>query len=312
MRYFRCEAAAEWRLVMKIYDETSEICMNNTVVTLGKFNAIHLGHQKLIQYICEEKEKEGYDTVLFSFDTSRIRHQKLITTKKERIALCERFEIDNLVFYPVNQETMSMEPEDFITRILVEKLGVKVVVTGQDFHFGRNRRGNVEMLRQYGERYDFQLIISDSVMVDGKKVSSSAIKDYLSEGLLENANKMLGYQYFIMGTVSEGKHIGRTIGTKTINIVPDNSKLLPKKGVYKTKTYVDGKSYKSITNIGTNPTVKDDGHIIVETHIFDFERNIYDSGVKIEFEKFLREERKFSDLEALRRQISLDILQANL
>lgn len=297
---------------MKIYDETRELCMKNTAVTLGKFNAIHLGHQKLIEYICKEKNAVGCSTVLFSFDTSSIYHQKLITTKEERLALCEKLGLDTVIFYPVNKETMSMEPEDFIREILVERLGVKAVVTGEDFCFGRNRRGTVEMLRQYGEQYDFQLIVSESVMIDDIKVSSSIIKEYLAEGLLERANAMLGYPYFIMGTVHEGKHIGRTIGTKTINITPSADKMLPKKGVYKTKTYIDGKSYKSITNIGTNPTVKEDNRIVVETHIFEFDRDIYHTDVKVVFEKFLREERKFSDLEALKRQILLDISQANL
>ena len=136
---------------MKVYDETREICIKNTAITLGKFNAIHLGHQRLIQYICEEKEKKGCETVLFSFDTSGVNGQKLITTKEERIALCHNFGIDHIIFYPVNEETMSIEPEYFIENVLVKGLGVKVVVTGQDFCFGRNRRGNVEMLKKYGE-----------------------------------------------------------------------------------------------------------------------------------------------------------------
>lgn len=297
---------------MKIYDETREIYIKNTAITLGKFNAIHLGHQSLIQSICHEKEKMGCETVLFSFDTSNVNGQKLITTKEERIALCNNFGIDHMIFYPVNKETMSIEPENFIEDILVKGLDVKVVVTGQDFCFGRNRRGNIKMLERYGEKYGFKLIVAESVMVEDIKVSSSVIKEYLSEGLVEKANELLGYKYFIMGRVSEGKHNGRLIDTRTINITPKNEKILPKNGVYKSKTYIDNEVYKSITNIGTNPTVKNDSQILVETHIFDFNQYIYNKDVKVEFEKFIREEKKFANLQELKSQILLDISQANL
>lgn len=297
---------------MKVYDEKREILLKNTVVTMGKFNAIHLGHQKLIQYACEQKEKQRLETVLFSFDTSYITGQKLITTKDERISLCNELGIDHMIFYPVNKETMSIEPESFIEDILLQCLDAKVVVTGEDFCFGRNRRGNVEMLRDYGEKYGFKLIVAESVTEEDIKVSSSKIKEYLSEGRVDKANEMLGYKYFIMGKVTEGKHNGRIIDTRTINIVPELNKMLPKKGVYKSKTYIDNVVYKSITNIGTNPTVKNDSQVLVETHIFDFEQEIYNKDVKVEFEKFIREERKFADLQDLKRQILLDISQANL
>ena len=302
----------EMRKDMKIYDETREIYIKNTAITLGKFNAIHLGHQRLIQSVCGEKEKMGCETVLFSFDTSNVNGQKLITTKEERIELCSDFGIDHMIFYPVNKETMSIEPENFIEDILVKGLDVKVVVTGQDFCFGRNRRGNIKMLERYGEKYGFKLIVAESVMVGEIKVSSSIIKEYLSEGLMEKANELLGYKYFIMGRVSEGKHNGRIIDTRTINITPKNEKILPKNGVYKSKTYIDNEVYKSITNIGTNPTVKNDSQILVETHIFDFNQEIYNKDVKVEFEKFIRDEKKFANLQELKSQILLDISQANL
>ena len=154
--------------------------------------------------------------------------------------------------------------------------------------------------------------MAESVMVGDIKVSSSRIKEYLSEGLIDKANELLGYKYFIMGKVSEGKHNGRIIDTRTINIIPEADKILPKKGVYKSKTYIDNEIYRSITNIGTNPTVKNDSEILVETHIFDFNQEIYNKEVKVEFEKFIREEKKFTSLQELKRQILLDISQANL
>lgn len=297
---------------MRIYDETKDICIKNSAVTLGKFDAFHLGHQKLIGIINEKKKLNGYETVLFSFDTTGIRHQSSVTTKAERADICEKLGIDNLVFYPVNEETMSIEPEDFIEKVLIKKLDAKVIVTGRDFCFGRNRRGNVEMLNKYSNDYGYELIIADDVMLDNLKVSSSNIKEYLIKGKIDSVNEMLGYNYFINGYVVPGKQNGRKIGTRTINIAPDENKVLPPRGVYKTNTYIDKNVFKSITNVGVNPTVKDDDRIVVETHILNFDKEIYDKKVKIEFVKFIREERKFSDLNALKRQILLDISEANL
>ena len=295
---------------MKIYDETKDISLNNTAVTLGKFNAFHLGHRKLIEYIKNEKNEKGYKTTIFSFDTATVFNQPLIVTKEERIEICRELDIDNLIFYPVNNETMSMEPERFIKDILIGKFDSKVVVTGKDFCFGKNRSGNVNLLKEYSEKYGYKLIIVDSVCCEGQKVSSTKIKEYLSAGMISEANKMLGYNYFIMGEIVRGKQLGRTIDKRTINIIPEEDKLVPGKGVYKTNVYLDGRLYKGITNVGINPTVDSDGKTKVETHILDFNEEIYGKTVKIEFIKFIREEKKFSDLEALKRQISLDILEA--
>ena len=297
---------------MHIYDETKDIRVNNSAVTLGKFDAFHLGHQRLINIINEKKKEYGYETVLFSFDTTGIKHLPSVTTKAERIDICNELGIDNLVFYPVNKETMAIEPENFIKDVLVKSMGAKVIVTGRDFCFGRNRRGSVEMLEKYAVESGYELIVADDVMSNGEKVSSSNIKDYLTSGNIEMSNKMLGYNYFIKGQVVAGKQNGRKIDTRTINISPDENKILPPRGVYKTNTHIDSRVFKSITNVGINPTVKEDGRIVVETHILDFNEDIYDKEVKIEFIKFIREERKFPDLNALKRQIILDISEANL
>lgn len=297
---------------MRVYDEIQDFCLKNTVVTLGKFDGIHLGHQKLVTEIAESRLRDGYETVLFSFDTSGINNQMSITTKKERILLCEEAGIDNVIFYPVNKSTMAIKAEDFIKDVIADRLGAKVVVTGRDFCFGSERRGNVGMLNSYAEIYGYRLVVVDSVLYQGKKVSSSNIKECIGQGKIEEANRMLGYSYFIYGNVVKGNQIGRTMNTKTVNVIPDKQKILMPNGVYKTKAVIGGETYKSITNVGLCPTVRSDRKITVETHIFDFDREIYDSDVKIEFEKFIREERKFSTLEELKRQILLDISQANL
>ena len=297
---------------MHVYDEVQDFYLNNTAVTLGKFDGIHLGHRRLVSEILKSRSENGYETVLFSFDTSNISNQMSLTTKKERMLLCEEAGIDNVIFYPVNKNTMAMKPEIFIKDVIVNRLGAKVVVTGRDFCFGSGRSGNVDILAEYARRYGYRLIVVDSVMQNGEKVSSSNIKECIGQGKIEQANRMLGYSYFVYGKVVKGNQIGRTIDTKTVNVFPEKNKVLMPNGVYKTNIIIDGEKYKSITNVGECPTVRNNREITVETHVFDFNREIYDSYVKIEFEKYIREERKFLNLEDLKRQILLDISQANL
>lgn len=297
---------------MHVFDEVQDFSLNNTAVTLGKFDGIHLGHQRLISEIQNSKKTEGYETVLFSFDISYINNQMSLTTKHERLLLCEQAGIDNVIFYPVNKDTMAMNPEVFIEEVIVKKLGARVVVTGKDFCFGSGRTGNVALLEKYSDIYGYRLCVVDSVMQKGEKVSSSNIKEYIGQGNIEEANKMLGHAYFIYGQVVKGNQIGRTMEMKTVNIIPEKNKLLMPKGVYKTSIIIDNKRYKSITNVGICPTVRNNKQLTVETHVLDFDKEIYDFYVKIEFEKFIREERKFLNLEDLKRQILLDISQANL
>lgn len=297
---------------MNIFDETTDFVFKNTAVTLGKFDGMHIGHRQLITRVLDEKKQYGYETILFSFDTSKMTGGKSITTKNERNLLCDEYGIDHVIYYPVNQETMSIEPEEFIEKILVGKLNVKLVVTGEDFRFGKNRRGDIGMLFQYSEKYGYELSVQKSVTLEGVRASSTRIKEYLQSGDVENAGKMLGYHYFILGDVERGQQIGRTIDARTANIIPGQDKMIPLSGVYKTAIYIDGIKYKSITNIGLCPTVRENGEITVETHIFDFDENVYGKSVKIEFEKFIRKEKKFSNIDELKNQIALDILSANL
>lgn len=296
---------------MQIYN-TVDFKMKETAVTLGKFDGVHIGHKRLISEILNGKETEGLRTVLFSFDTSKIKGQNSLTTTDERIELCKNKGIDDVIFFPVTKETMAIEPEKFIEEILVKKLDARMIVTGRDFCFGKNRSGNVEMLRAYADKYGYQLIVVDSVMMFGERVSSSKIKSCILEGDIEGANVRLGHRYFMQGEILSGKQIGRTIDTRTANIIPGENKICPPNGVYKTKILIDGVEYKSVTNVGTCPTLKDENKLTVETHIFDFDDNIYGKKVNIYFEKFIRYEKKFNNIDELKQQIALDILQANL
>lgn len=297
---------------MKIFDEITDFKINNSAVTLGKFDGLHLGHRVLIEDILDGSKKYGYKTVLFSFDTSAINGQSSITTKTERNHICMELGIEHVIYYPVNSGTMAIEPEEFIKNVLVDRLDVKRVVTGEDFRFGKKRRGDVSMLRKYSSIYGYELIVEKSVSIDGIKAGSTSIKEYIKEGRINKANEMLGYPYFIMGEVIKGNQIGRTMDARTVNIHPPDNKMLPPYGVYKTSVTVEDKKYKSITNIGLCPTVRSDSMVTAETHIFDFEKDIYGDNIKVEFEKFIRYEKKFDNIEELKRQIALDISEANL
>lgn len=291
---------------MQTYTTDDNITLMNTAVTLGKFDGIHLGHQELIkQLICEEKKE--LSSVLFSFDTTQNQGGCSLTTFRERVLLCERFGIENLILYPVNEISMSMSAKDFIKQVLVEKLGAKTVVTGNDFRFGKDRQGNVDTLLQYKNKFGYSVITVPSKMYGNDKISSSRIKNAINEGKLKEAKEMLGFSYFLVGNVVKGRQLGRTIGIRTLNIEMAISKQLPPQGVYATTTIIDGIKYKSITNIGTCPTVTDSNKIVIETHVLNFEDEIYGKEVIIIFDFFVRNEIKFQNLTQLQKQISKDI-----
>lgn len=294
-------------MTMRIFTTGDNIGLINTAVTLGKFDGLHLGHQELIRQLIQEKKQSGLSPVLFSFDTTKKQGISSLTTFRERAHLCETFGIENLILYPVNEQTMSIQAEDFIRDILVGELGAKTVVTGMDFHFGKDRKGSVDTLHQYSRIFDYSVITKPSRLYENEKISSSRIKQVMAQGKLKEAETMLGYQYFIMGNVIKGRQLGRTIGIRTLNIEVEMTKLLPPQGVYGTTAVIDGKKYRSITNIGTCPTVTDSKAITVETHVLDFEEEVYGSEVAVYFDFYIREERKFENLAALQKQICGDI-----
>lgn len=297
---------------MQIYTDYRNLKLKNTAVTLGKFDGIHRGHQKLIQRLLQEKEQRGLRSVLFSFDITTMNHQQVLTTKEERKNLCEQLGIEDVVFYPVTQNTMAMTPQQFIEDVLVQQLDAKVIVTGKDFRFGKNRMGDVNMLREYSKIYGYSLFVEDSVNYQEAKISSSNIKECILAGNLTDANEMLGYPYFVMGEIVKGKQVGRTIGTRTINIHTDSNKIVPPRGVYKTMAELNHTKYKGLTNVGLCPTVSSNNELTIETHLLDFNQNVYGQIAKIEFYQFIRPEKKFGNLDELKKQILLDISEANL
>ncbi|HHU71231.1 MAG TPA: bifunctional riboflavin kinase/FAD synthetase [Clostridiales bacterium] len=296
---------------MEYIKGSKDFQFNNCAVTLGKFDGIHLGHQYLLDAIISYK-KQGYKAVMFTFDIHpyNLLSNKEFTqiyTEEEKLAKLSRTGLDALISFPFTAETMKQEPEDFIKKILVDKLDAKVIVVGEDFRFGHKRRGDVALLEQYANTYGYKVIACEKRKFHDRIISSTAIRAELAEGKMEEVNAMLGQPYMIMGEVLHGRRIGRTLGMPTTNIVPDPSKLLPPCGVYPSKTSIRGNSYYGVTNIGYNPTVGVVPSKRVETFIFDFDEDLYGQIIEVELMTYLRPELKFDSLEELKIRMEEDI-----
>lgn len=287
---------------------------NNSAVTLGKFDGLHLGHQLLMNQVISYK-KQGYTAIMFSFllHPSNLFSDKefeLIYTEEEKRARLKKSGLDVLISYPFTEETRNMEPEAFIREILVEKLDAKIIVIGNDYRFGRQRRGDTGLLQKYEDTYGYKVIVCEKKKWNNTIISSSAIRNKLKEGNMEVVNAMLGKPYSIRGEVIHGRRIGRTLGMPTTNLIPESTKLLPPYGVYVTKTLVGDTYYPGVTNIGFKPTVGDEELKGVETFLFDVDLDLYGKVIEVELLSFLRQELKFSSLEELQQQMQEDIVFA--
>ena len=285
--------------------------MPPSVVTLGKFDGMHTGHQKLIEKVREIAKERKLQAVMFTFDISpQIKigksDYKLIVTRKEKFMLAEKFGIDVLVECPFNEQIRNMSAEDFIKDILIGKINTKAVVAGTDFKFGKNRQGDADYLKKNAAMFGFSVDILEKEKDGGRDISSTFVREELAKGNIEKANKLLGFEYFLIGEVIGGTHIGRNLGFPTINMAPQPDKLLPPNGVYASLTEIDGKTYKSISNIGVKPTVNGK-ELGAETFIFDFDGNLYGKTAVVKLLDFMRPEKKFDSVEDLKKQVYTDI-----
>ncbi|KAI4446971.1 Bifunctional riboflavin kinase/FMN adenylyltransferase [Eubacterium plexicaudatum ASF492] len=279
-----------------------------TVLSLGKFDGLHRGHELLMKAVLE-KTKTGLKAAVFTFDippNGTGAMQQVITTNEEKQQLFMECGTDYLIECPFTKEIMQMEAERFIQEV-VTRLCVKWMVVGTDFRFGHQRRGDFHMLQEYAKAYGYQVQVVSKIRHNGRDISSTYIREALANGRIELANELLGYPYFIQGTVIHGNRVGRTIGFPTINILPLPQKLLPPLGVYLSAVRLDGKRYKGITNIGKKPTIEGYNPIGAETYIYDFTGDVYDKTAKIELLHFERPEVKFEGIEQLKRQLENDI-----
>lgn len=298
-------------MIMKYIKNTTDFYIEkNTVISLGKFDGIHRGHELLLEFL-SKKEEQGLSKVIFTFDipprkSLEQEQVKVLTTNAEKMHMFERLGIDYLVECPFTQEIRCMEPEDFIKKI-VEQLHVKCIVVGKDFRFGHERKGDYRTLQENQQIYGYELQVVEKIKEDKRDISSTFVREEIIKGNIEKANHLLGYHYFVAGEVKHGKKIGRTIGIPTINQIPPEEKLLPPNGVYVTEVYIDEKRCRGITNVGCKPTIAGKNPIGVETHLLDFKEDVYDKTVTVEFLSRVRDEKKFPSVEALKQQMQNDI-----
>jgi len=283
-----------------------------TIVTIGTFDGIHIGHQKILKDLIKTAKKEGKKSVLLTFfPHPRMVLQKdnkilLLNTIEEKSGLLEKMGLDYLIIHPFSKEFSRLTALDFVRDILVNKLNTSRLIIGYDHHFGKNREGNIHQLKEYSLLYDFKVEEIPAQDIDDVSVSSTKIRTALKEGNLKTANNYLGYHYMLNGTVVSGKKLGGTIGFPTANLeIKEPYKLIPKTGVYIIKTHINTDLYTGIMNIGFNPTVLGK-HQTIEAHLFDFNEDLYGKEIMIEFIYFLREEHKFKSIEELVVQLNID------
>lgn len=284
--------------------------IEKSVIALGKFDGIHLGHQKIIEELKDNEDKE-LKTVVITFSVSPeavLSHKdlKYIMTEQEKNTYFEELGIDYLIDIKLNYDFLNLTADDFVDKYLVKNLGMKKVVCGNDFRFGKDRQGNTEFLKEKGRDLGFTVRIVEHVNFEHAIISSTFIREKISMGDLVRANKMLGHNFSISGVVIHGNQIGRTINFPTINIIPPTEKILPANGVYVSTCMIDGVQYKCVTNIGMKPTVSDAHIVIVETHILNYNGDLYGRELTVELLEFVRPEMKFSSLGELRNQIAAD------
>ena len=278
-------------------------------VTLGKFDGVHKGHQKLLN-IALYKTEEGVISVAFTFIPTDLGNE-FITDRKERHGIFERMGIDILLEIPFTKEFASILAKDFVKEILVDKMNAKYIISGPDFRFGKDRLGDTDMLIELSREFGYTAIVEPKELYKDKEISSTYIRNELKLGNIGTVNKLLGYKYGVYAEVIHGKALGRKFKYPTINMIADSAKLLPPNGVYATRVLFDGRVEYGVTNIGVKPTVNE-GKIKkgIETYILDFNEDMYGKYVKLEFCWYLREERKYERIEDLFSQIEMDAVAA--
>ena len=288
------------------------------VATTGTFDGVHLGHRKILNQLVAKANKVGGESVLLTFSPHpRIVLQpdvelELLSSENEKISLLENTGIDHLIIHPFTREFSRTQSLDFVREFLVNKIGVKHLVIGYDHHFGRNREGSFDHLKEFGPIYGFEVEEIAAFDIDQVNVSSTKIRNALAEGNVELANMYLGAPYSISGRVIKGNQIGRTIGFPTANIECDfMQKLLPADGVYAGKLHVNGHTYNAMANLGSRPTIGSRQRKL-EVHCIGTDIHLYESEVRFELYKFLRGIEEFANLEALKKQLEVDKKEANL
>ncbi len=285
------------------------------VVTLGKFDGVHRGHRKLIRRVHALARQHGWKAAVFTFSVSPqvkmgMRPMQMLMTNAERRALLREMDVELMAECPFTQTLRSMKAEDFVRELLLARLRTKAVIVGTDFRFGKDRLGTPRLMKEMGEKLGFAVEIIPKEQFGNRDISSSYIREEISEGRMEKAEELLGYPYFVSGEIVHGRHLGHSLGFPTINQIPEPQKLLPPRGVYVSRTLVAGKKMEGVTNIGVRPTVSGSS-LSVETYLFDCSMDLYGQDARVELLSWRRPEKRFDSLESLQTAIDSDIQDAD-
>ncbi|ESU23716.1 riboflavin kinase / FMN adenylyltransferase [Flavobacterium enshiense DK69] len=298
---------------MKIVSSIQEFSTSaGTVVTLGTFDGVHIGHQSILDKVISSSKKLGCESLVLTFfphPRMVLQHDseiKLLNTIEEKSLLLEKAGIDNLVIHPFDQTFSQLTAEEFVKDILVNRFRVKKIIIGHDHRFGKNRTATIDDLIRFGMEYGFEVEQISAQEVDAVSVSSTKVRTALDEGNVALASQYLGYDYFFSGTVAEGRKLGRTIGYPTANIKIDESyKLIPRNGVYIVSSEIGGEKVYGMMNIGINPTVGGTAQSI-EVYFFDFDQDLYGKRITVTVYEKIRDEQKFASVDELRMQLGKD------
>ena len=295
---------------IKVDKEKNKI---ETFIALGNFDGVHKGHQKLIGRMIEKARTMGFKTSILAFEnhTKQVISGKktdLLTCNKQRNQIIEGLGVDILYSLLFDKSIMSLSPENFVKEILIDRLNIKGVFVGTDYRFGYKAQGDSELLKDLGKKYNLYVEIIEPLYMDKEIVSSTRIRELTKEADFVQAKRLLGRDYSIVGEIIPGKKIGRVLGFPTANIQPITNYCLPKNGVYDTDTLVGLKKYRSASSIGFNPTFKETT-LKIESHLLDFTGSLYGQYIELFFNRFLREELEFANLEGLIDQIALDVIR---
>ena len=291
---------------------SSYINARPSVVTIGTFDGVHIGHKTILKRLTEDAATEDLDSVLLTFFPhprmvlQKDVNLKLINTIDERKELMEKAGLDQLIIHPFTKEFSRLTALEFVRDILVNKLNLKKIIIGYDHHFGRNRNATIEDLKEFGKTYDFEVVEINAQQLNEVAISSTKIRIAIETGDIETANNFLGYSFMLSGTIVKGKGIGKTLDFPTANLqIEEDYKLIPKNGVYIVRSKIFGRTIFGLTNIGTNPTLG--GKIkTIETCFLDFNADLYNKSIRLEFLSRIRDEKKFNSVENLKEAIRND------
>ena len=298
---------------MKIVNSIKSFNANKpTIVTIGTFDGVHLGHKKILEKIVENAHSQNCESLVLTFFPhprtilQADSEMKQLNTLAEKTNLLEDIVIDHLVIHPFDATFSRLTAEEFVKQVLVDTFKIKKIIIGHDHRFGRNRAANIDDLIEFGNKFGFEVEEISAKEINEVSISSTKIRNALTEGNIELANNYLGYYYSLTGIVSKGKQLGRTIGFPTANIkIVEEYKLIPQNGVYIVQINLDGITYYGMMNIGTRPTV-DGTTQTIEIHFFDFNKDIYNQKITVSLLKWMRSEQKFETVDALKKQLNKD------